>query len=146
MGHRMPQFKISIAIAFVVGGIVLSADAADPAGRYRLSPDGPGFTRLDTKTGMTAHCAYQSGALVCERLSTADEALSARLDTLSAEVAHLAAAVKKLSQAAQRRTAQEEPVASSGGDTRPTVAGLGERVIDRFLEMVRRLKHGEPEA
>lgn len=137
MGRRLGCF--SLATVLLTGSIALAAEPAGTAKRFTLSPGPQGFVRLDTASGALSHCAYKDGQWTCERLSTDDEALRARVDKLADQVARMDAVVERLSRTVDRLAAGAPPAA----EPEPSpVATLSRQMVDRFLDLVRRLKHG----
>ena len=126
-----------LIVAFA--GLLLAAPAfaADEfPGRYTLGQSADGFVRLDTETGAVSHCAPQDGVWHCAPLAAESSAISKKLDALSANVTRLTAAVAALN----ARVAALAPV----GQPAPQAFGqsVTEKIVGRFLAMVRRLKHG----
>jgi len=129
-------------------GPVTPAAAPAGAGRYALNAARDGFVRLDTATGAVSHCSQEAGVWHCDTIAGEDATLKARLDALTGEVAKLSAAVAALGArvadlaVGAKSTAPVAPVAAD-----PPIegrAGFAGRAVDRFLAMVRALRHGAP--
>lgn len=122
-----------------------AAEAA--AGRYELAPSDNGFIRLDTGTGATSHCGEKGGVWYCEPLAEAGGATAARLDALTGEVAELAAALSALTARFDALTARLDQLAAlpAVAEAPPEAGarpGFIATVMQRFLDMVRGIKHG----
>jgi hypothetical protein len=137
--RRAGPLALLLLIAAI--GVALAGDAP-AAGRFTLAPSPEGFTRLDTRTGATAHCAWRDKQWVCERFSEDDDAIRARVGKLERDVGRLHAAVERLSEAVGRIAGK--PASSPMADTSEStpVPRLTERAVTRLIEMVRRLKQG----
>lgn len=62
-----------------------SALAAEPSGRFRMSPVDGGFVRLDTETGAMALCTGKDQAWTCAAMADDQANLQRRIETLEAE-------------------------------------------------------------
>jgi hypothetical protein len=147
--------RLSFALAGVVAlaapawseGPVTPAAAPAGAGRYALNAARDGFVRLDTATGAVSHCSQEAGVWHCDTIAGEDATLKARLDALTGEVAKLSAAVAALGARVADLAVGNAPTAPVA--EKPVVerrAGFAGRAVDRFLAMVRALKHGAPPA
>ena len=150
--------RLAAPIAVVLALSLSGAVAADTA-RYALSAAKDGFVRLDTVTGAVSHCRQISGAWQCQPLAGVDDA---RLQALTAEVAKLTADVAVLGSrvdalaggkaapavpptASVMPSPASAPPPATGAPaiaTAPPHHGMIAEVLDRFLGLVRRLKHG----
>jgi hypothetical protein len=120
--------------------------ADEPApGRYLLSASPSGFVRLDTITGATSHCRQQEGVWRCEPLLTGGDATNERLEALSREVTKLAAALAALNARVAALAPVDREVVVAPAIESPTVTrgrGFAAQLVERFLDVVRALKHG----
>jgi hypothetical protein len=125
-----------LLLSALVVAIPAGIGAASNAPRFTVQPGPGGATRVDTQTGAISHCTPRDGAWHCEpampapigdpeRVSEAINALAARVDAISARL---------------DRIASGEGAAGAAGEAPPRRA-LPAEVVDRFLQMVRRLKH-----
>jgi outer membrane murein-binding lipoprotein Lpp len=134
----------------VIAGLLLtalcavSAPAQEQPGRFQIAPgEGGGFVRLDTRTGAVSHCAMRADGWFCEPIPGADSGLAATVEALSAEVARLRQEVNRLS--AEVAALRSAPPAATG---KPQMAdeeaiGFAERVMRRFFDLVREMKHDD---
>ena len=139
----MRRLLFATAVVLVVAPVI-AGDAPAGAGRYELAPSDTGFVRLDTQTGATSHCAPRDGVWFCEPLAT-DDAVAARLDALAAEVTKLSAALSELTarlDALAARMDQQGPAAAIDAPPREPSPGFIATAMQRFLDIVRMLKHG----
>lgn len=120
--------------------------AEEPApGRYLLSASPSGFVRLDTVTGATSHCRQQGGVWRCEPLLASDDATAERLEALSREVTRLSAALAALNARVAALAPVDREVVVAPAIESPTVTrgrGFAAQLVERFLDVVRTLKHG----
>ncbi len=114
-------------------------DASAPPGRYTIAPSETGFVRMDTQTGRSSHCGKRDGTWICEpiaevgaRIEDKVDALGIALGRLERQIDDLAASVTELKQA------KEERVANAVAEQK----GFATTLVDRFVGMVRELKHG----
>ncbi len=131
------RHRALILAAMLLAAPALAGDlpAGGAGGRYVIGPARDGFVRLDTATGAASHCAVTDGAWRCEPLPGDDAALKTRVDALSADVARLTAAVSALDARLANLPAVKPPPAE------PAPPSLARQLVDRLLDVVRRLKH-----
>ena len=154
--------RLAAPIAVVLALSLSGAVAADTA-RYALSAAKDGFVRLDTVTGAVSHCRPVNGAWQCQPIAGIDDA---RLQALASEVAKLTADVAVLGsrldqlaagKAAPTTSAAAAPTVPPSVAVAPVVSAaptatapphhtMIAEALDRFLGLVRRLKHGHEAA
>ncbi len=140
---RMAGF---LACAAVVAAAIPAASQEPPAsaaGRFLVTPgEVGGFVRMDTRTGVLSHCGQSNGVWSCEPFTdSANEGVAA----LSVEVAKLSA---RLDELARRMDGLSVVVAGDGAVPRvpaDSEQGFADRIVGRFLEMVRKIKYDRAE-
>lgn len=137
---RLTLVTLALGLAAIPAVATFAADPKPGAGRYELQPNETGFVRLDTVTGAISHCRPVDGAWACERLDTPDA--DARLEHLAGDIARLQAAVGALAARLDRLDGAGVAVAAEPAKAPPALATFADRVVERFLAMVRLLKHG----
>jgi hypothetical protein len=131
------MFRLLALAGLMLAASSALADGPPAPGRFQVAPgEGGGFVRLDTRTGTVSHCGLVEGVWRCD--AVADPDADARLSALSAEVARLSASVAELSARVDALAAHSAPIAAKG----PRTPGFADSVITRFLDLVRKLKHG----
>lgn len=76
------------------------SNAAEPSGRYSMSPADGGFVRLDTQTGAMALCANKDGSWSCSDIAESSDAARKRLEALERENQSLKDEVRRLEETA----------------------------------------------
>jgi len=133
------------ALAVAAPAFPVASEEAPTAltGRFLLTSDqNEGFVRLDTKTGAVSHCGQKDGTWFCEPL--AEAGLSAELATLNDRVADLSAGLDRLSDRVDGLAAEiaaSERVAPPASDVATVEPGIADRVLGKFLDMVRTIKY-----
>lgn len=102
---NLSPYVLAVAASLAV---TTGVSAADPAGRYTMSPTDSGMLRLDTVTGAVSLCSRRSEQWVCEPVSDETASTRAEIDRLTAENRDLRAEVQRL-----------EEFALSGGGRAP---------------------------
>ena len=123
-----------LAMALLAAVLLLSPAAAgqsDAGGsRFEIVPGATGVTRLDTETGIISYCTQQAGTWYCESA----DGTGGLSETLAALTARIEALEGRLDRLAPDSATAKTKEAGAG----PKGAAA---VVDRFLELVRRLKH-----
>jgi hypothetical protein len=141
-----------VAIAAGVFGATAAAEPVKP--RFTIDSSRDGFVRLDTQTGAVAHCSSLKGVWSCDPVLSGDAGLGLRLDALADEVARLAAETAALDDRigllAKGEASTPASTLPQSTTTQPAArpsAGVSfaDRIVGRFLAMVRLLKHGKGE-
>ena len=141
----MKRLVLAVLILVPIAGAACAEGPPAPAGRYQIAPDKDGFVRLDTETGALSHCMKGEGTWRCDTIAEDDSALAARLDGLVGEIGALGT---KLDGLTKRVEAVESglaaaPAAFPKDEEIDRALTFAERLMQRFFEMVRRLKSEE---
>lgn len=150
MHQRVPPVLAFAATALALHGMAGAAEPAKP--RFTINSARDGFMRLDTQTGAVTHCSATKGKWTCDGILPADANLGGRVDALAVEVARLAANTAALTARVEqlaRNGAQPSPGAQPAAVEASQPVGrktIANRIVGRFLAMVRLLKHGKSEA
>ena len=137
---RLTAAIAAFGLVAIPAAVTLAGDPKPGAGRYELQPNEAGFVRLDTVTGAISHCLPNDGAWTCTRLDAPGD--DGTLALFRDDIRRLDTAVADLKARLDALT-PPEPVAEP--EAPPAVAGFVAQVMDRFLTMVRLLKHGDAE-
>lgn len=123
-----------------------SEEAPAISGRFLLSSDNDsGFVRLDTRTGAVSHCGQREGTWVCEPV--ADPAAADQIARLGEHIARLSAGLDRLSGRVDELAARvpvakaEDAPLGAEGDGAVGQPGFARVVLQKFLNMVRAMKH-----
>lgn len=151
MHPRALPVLVFAATALALPGMARAAEPSKP--RFAIDSARDGFMRLDTQTGAVTHCSATTGKWTCDGILAADANLGGRVDALAVEVARLAANTAALTArveqlAKNRAAAQPSPGAQSVATEAPQHVArksIADRIVGRFLAMVRLLKHGKRE-
>jgi hypothetical protein len=145
----MGRFLLALAGTAMLALPAASEEAGPAVGRYAITPEADGFTRLDTRTGAVSHCTKRDDVWTCQPFETEAGlapkllAIGGDIDRLSAEVGSLSARVRVLAARVEAIAAQAEAPAvpqaarTEAGERRP---GLANEVVRRLFAMVRKLK------
>jgi hypothetical protein len=139
----MRPVHCALPLALAFSSVAASAQAED-AGRYTLGASRDGFVRLDTATGAVSHCTQAKGVWRCQPLPADTD----RVGALATEVAALAAKVAALKARLDVGSTPVETVSvpALAGDKSESLSRPGPSLLtlamDRFLDLVRTLKHG----
>jgi len=145
------------ALPIAVAGLLLltpalAQETGSASGRYQITPNDEGFTRLDTETGSLSHCAKHDGVWKCAPLAGSESGLAQKVDRLAGEVARLSAAVDALSARLDglatrldAMPARPEKSATAPESQSDEQLNFAERVMQRVFDMVRALKHEAPD-
>jgi hypothetical protein len=134
------MLRLLAGLALLALSMPAFAEEAAAPGRFQLAPgEAGGFVRLDTRTGTVSHCGQREGVWRCDPL--ADPAADQRYDALFAEVARLSTAVNALSTRVDALAAVKVPAAAPQAAPAEPQPGFAASVLDRFLDLVRKLKH-----
>lgn len=152
MSQRALPVLVFAATALAVLGTAWAAEPAKP--HFTIDSSRSGFVRLDTQTGAVTHCSATKGKWTCDGILAADANLGLRVDALAVEVARLAASTAALTaRVEQLATNGAAARVSQGGTAQPAVTAqpvarktIADRIVGRFLAMVRLLKHGKGES
>lgn len=142
---RRPLFALAafVAVAASVAAAGPKPPAGEGGGRYVLSAAPGGFVRLDATTGAVSHCSQQAGVWYCDALAGEDAGLKARLDALAAEVARLSTVVAALEgRVASVESGKAVLVPTAAPAATEKTLGFAGRAVQRFVVMIRALKHG----
>jgi hypothetical protein len=128
------------ACVLLFSGPATSENSTGLTGRYQITPEKDGFTRLDTATGALSHCGKQDGIWRCAVLAEARSDPGRDFILLRDEAASLNAEIVRLSE----RLAEIEQRLDSSNPA-PNVAGdsltFAERAMQRFVKMIKTLKN-----
>ena len=128
------------ACVLLFSGPATSENSTGLTGRYQITPEKDGFTRLDTATGALSHCGKQDGIWRCAVLGEARSDPDRDFLLLREEAAALNAEITRLS---ERLVVIEQRLDHSG--PAPAVAGeslsFAERAMQRFVKMIKTLKN-----
>jgi len=150
MRQRLLPVLVSVATGAAVLGTATAAEPARP--RFTIDSARDGFTRLDTQTGAVTHCSAVRGKWTCDAILSGDANLAQRVEALAVAVARLSANTAVLTARVERLAksgAQPSPGAQPAAAEAPQQVarkGIADRIVNRFLAMVRLLKHGKSEA
>ena len=126
-------------------GLLLAASAAQaqdptaPPGRYAIAPSEKGFVRMDTQTGRSSHCGKRDGTWFCEPIAEVGAHVEAKVDAVAGALGALERHMDELAARLDAHVqAKSQHVATASAKKR----GFAGTVVDRFVAMVRGLKHG----
>jgi hypothetical protein len=152
MKARVLSGLVAVAIAAGVFGLAAAAEPVKP--RFTIDSSRDGFVRLDTLTGAVAHCSSLKGEWICDSILSADAGLGPRLDALANQVARLAAETTALDarigllakgEASAPVSMLPQPATTQPAARPSAGVSFADRIVERFLAMVRLLKHGKGE-
>jgi hypothetical protein len=121
-------------------GPATSENSTGLTGRYQITPEKDGFTRLDTTTGALSHCGKQDGIWRCAVLAEARFDPDRDFVLLRDEAAALNAEITRLSErlvVIEQRLDSANPAPAIEGDS----LTFTERAMQRLVKMIKTLKN-----